>query len=159
NRVLGFTLLVSLLTGLIFGLAPALQFSRPDVNEALKEGGKGGGSSSRLGRARNALIVVEVAMALVLLVGAGLLIRSFRRLQEVDPGFDPRNLLTMRLFLPESKYPEPGQRQAFLEQVLRRIEALPGVQAAGTSTWIPTLGGGDTYFTIEGKPFADPNRK
>ncbi len=159
NRVLGFTLLVSLLTGLIFGLAPALQFSRPDLNEALKEGGKGGGSSSRLGRARNALIVVEVAMALVLLVGAGLLIRSFRRLQEVDPGFDPRNLLTMRLFLPESKYPEPGQRQAFFEQVLRRIETLPGVQAVGTSTWIPTLGGGDTYFTIEGKPFSDPNRK
>jgi putative ABC transport system permease protein len=159
NRVLGFTLLVSLLTGVVFGLAPALQSSRPDLNETLKEGGKGSGSSSRLGRARNALIVIEVALALVLLVGAGLLIKSFRRLQEVDPGFDPRNVLTMRLFLPESKYPEPQQRQAFFEQILRRIEALPGVQAAGTSTMIPTLGGGDTYFTIEGKPFSDPNRK
>jgi putative ABC transport system permease protein len=159
NRVLGFTLLVSLLTGVVFGLAPALQSSRPDLNETLKEGGKGSGSSSRLGRARNALIVIEVALALVLLVGAGLLIKSFRRLQEVDPGFDPRNVLTMRLFLPESKYPEPQQRQAFFEQILRRLEALPGVQAAGTSTMIPTLGGGDTYFTIEGKPFSDPNRK
>src|SRR5262245_54885447 len=159
NRVLGFTLLVSLLTGVVFGLAPALQSSCPDLNETLKEGGKGGGSSSRLGRARNALIVIEVAMALVLLVGAGLLIKSFRRLQEVDPGFDPRNLLTMRLFLPQSKYAEPQQRQAFFEQVLRRIESLPGVQAVGTSTWIPTLGGGDTYFTIEGRPFPDPNRK
>jgi putative ABC transport system permease protein len=159
NRVLGFTLLVSLLTALFFGLAPALQSSRPDLNETLKEGGKGDGSSSRLGRARNALIVIEVALALVLLVGAGLLIKSFRRLQEVDPGFDPRNLLTMRLFLPESKYAEPQQRQAFFEQVLKRIESLPGAQAAGTATWIPTLGGGDTYFTIEGKPFPDPNRK
>jgi putative ABC transport system permease protein len=159
NRVLGFTLLVSLLTALFFGLGPAFQSSRPDLNETLKEGGKGGGSSSRLGRARNALIVIEVALALVLLVGAGLLIKSFRRLQEVDPGFDPRNLLTMRLFLPMSKYAEPQQRQAFFEQVLRRIEALPGVRAVGTSTSIPTLGGGDTYFTIEGKPFPDPNRK
>src|SRR5262245_9695693 len=159
NRVLGFTMLVSLLTGMVFGLAPALQSSRPDLNETLKEGGKGGASSSRLGRARNALIVVEVAMALVLLIGAGLLIKSFRRLQEVDPGFDPRNLLTMRLFLPQSKYAEPQQRQAFFEQVLKRIESLPGVQAVGTSTWIPTLGGGDTYLTIEGRPFPDPNRK
>ena len=159
NRVLGFTLLVSLLTALFFGLMPALQSSRPDLNETLKEGGKGGGSSSRMGRARNALIVVEVAMALVLLVGAGLLIKSFRRLQEVDPGFDPRDLLTMRLFLPQSKYAEPQQRQAFFEQVLKRVGALPGVQAVGTATWIPTLGGGDTYFTIEGKPFPDPNIK
>jgi len=159
NRVLGFTLLVSLLTGVVFGLAPALQASRPDLNETLKEGGKGGGSGSRTGRARNALIVIEVAMALVLLVGAGLLIKSFRRLQEVDPGFDPRNLLTMRLFLPQSKYAEPQQRQAFFEQVLRRVETLPGVRAVGTSTMIPTLGGGDTYFTIEGSPFPDPDRK
>jgi putative ABC transport system permease protein len=159
NRVLGFTLLVSLLTALFFGLAPALQSSRPDLNETLKEGGKGGGSSSRMRRARNVLIVVEVAMALVLLVGAGLLIKSFRRLQEVDPGFDPRNLLTMRLFLPQSKYAEPQQRQAFFERTLNRIGSLPGVQAVGTATWIPTQGGGDTYFTIEGKPFPDPNRK
>jgi putative ABC transport system permease protein len=159
NRVLGFTMLVSLLTALFFGLAPALQASRPDLNETLKEGGKGGGSSSSMVRARNALIVVEVAIALVLLVGAGLLIKSFRRLQEVEPGFDPRNLLTMRLFLPLSKYAEPQQRQAFFEQALNRIGSLPGVQAVGTSTSIPTLGGGDTYFTIEGKPFPDPNRK
>ncbi|MBO0863355.1 MAG: FtsX-like permease family protein, partial [Chloracidobacterium sp.] len=159
NHVLGFTLLVSLMTGAIFGLAPALQSSKPDLNETLKEGAKGGDSSSRLSRARNALIVIEVALALMLLIGAGLLIKSFRRLQEIDPGFDPRNLLTLRLFLPQSKYAEPQQQQAFFEQVLERIESLPGVQAAGTSTWIPTLGGGDTYFTIEDKPFPDPKRK
>jgi putative ABC transport system permease protein len=159
SRVLGFTLLVSLLTGVVFGIAPALQSSRPDLNETLKEGGKSSGSSSRLGRARNALIVIEVGMALTLMVGAGLLIKSFQRLQEVDPGFDPRNLLTMRLFLRQSKYAEPQQRQAFFEQVLQRIESMPGAQAVGTSTWIPTQGGGDTYFTIEGKPFPDPNRK
>ena len=159
NRVFGFTLLVCLLTGVIFGLAPALQTSKPDVNEALKEGGKGGGSSFRLGRSRNLLVVAEVALAIVLLAGAGLLIQSFRRLQEVDPGFDPRNLLTMRVFLPETKYPEPEQQQAFFERVLPRIEALPGVQAVGTTTHIPALGGGDTYFTIEGKPFPDPNKK
>ncbi|HKQ79006.1 MAG TPA: ABC transporter permease [Blastocatellia bacterium] len=159
GRVLGFTLLVSLLTGLIFGLAPALQSSRPDLNETLKEGGKGSGGSLRLGRARNALIVIEVAMAIVLLASAGLLIKSFHRLQEVDPGFDPHNVLTMRLFLPESKYPQPEQRQAFFEQLLKRIESIPGVQAVGTSTWLPMLGGGDTYFTIEGKPFPDPNKK
>jgi putative ABC transport system permease protein len=157
--VLGFTLLVSLVTGVISGLTPALQSSRPDLNETLKEGGKDGGSSSHMGRARNALIIAEVALTLALLVGAGLLIKSFRRLQEVDPGFDPRNLLTLRLFLPQSKYVEPQRQQAFFEQILKRIESLPGVEAAGTSTWIPTLGGGDTYFTIEGKPFPDPNRK
>src|SRR5262249_1186465 len=83
----------------------------------------------------------------------------FRRLQEVDPGFDPHNVLTMRLFLPESKYPQPEQRQAFFEQVLNRIESLPGVQAVGTSTWLPTLGRGDPHFTIEGKPFPEPNSK
>ncbi len=159
NRVFGFTLLVSLLTGVVFGLAPALQASRPDLNEALKEGGKGGGSSSRLGRSRNVLVIAEVAIALVLLIGAGLLIQSFRRLQEVDPGFDPRNVLTMRVILPETKYPEPEKQQAFFEQVLQRIELLPGVQAVGTTTQIPTIGGGDTYFTIEGKPFPDPNLK
>ena len=159
HRVLGFTLVVSLLTSVVFGLAPAWQTSRPDLNEALKEGGKGGGSSTRLGQARKLLVIVEVALTLVLLIGAGLLIRSLHRLQQVDPGFDPRNVLTLRLFLPEAKYSKPEQQQAFVEQVLQRIEALPGVQAVGMSTWLPTLGGGDTYFTIEGKPFPDPKKK
>src|SRR5262249_48856505 len=102
---------------------------------------------------------VEVALSVTLLVGAGLLIKSFARLQQVDPGFDPHNVLTMRLFMSETKYVTPVQRQAFFEQLLRRIEALPGVEAVGTSTWLPTLGGVDTYFSIEGKPFPDPNKK
>lgn len=159
NRVLGFTMLLSLLTGAIFGLVPALQASRPDFNEALKDGSKGMSTGTRHSRTRSALVVAEIALALVLLVGAGLLIQSFRRLQEVDLGFDPRNVLTMRLFLPESKYSTAGQSQLFLDQVLQRVAALPGVQAVGTTTQLPMRGGGDTYFTIEGRPFKNPNQR
>jgi putative ABC transport system permease protein len=159
NRVLGFTLLLSLLCGVVFGLVPALQTSKPDLNESLKEGGKGAGTGMRNNRVHSLLVVTEIALALVLLVGAGLLVQSFRRLQEVDPGFDPRNTLTMRLFLPDSKYGEPGQATAFLEQVLDRIAAIPGVKAVGTTTHLPMRGGGDTYFKIEGRPFSEPNQQ
>ena len=160
NRVLGFTLLLSLLCGVTFGLVPALQTSKPDLNESLKEGGKGAGTGMHNNRTHSLLVVTEIALALVLLVGAGLLVQSFRQLQEVDPGFDPRNTLTMRLFLPESKYGQPGQATAFLEQVLERIAALPGVKAVGTTTHLPMRGGGgDTYFKIEGRPFSDPNQQ
>jgi putative ABC transport system permease protein len=103
--------------------------------------------------------VAEIALALVLLIGAGLLIRSFGRLQNVDPGFDPTNTLTMRLFLPENKYGEPGRAAAFVDQMLERIAALPGVQAVGTTTQLPLRGGGDTYFKIEGRPFNGPNQQ
>ncbi len=159
NRVLAFTVLLSLLTGAVFGLVPALQASRPDFNETLKDGGKGTGAARRGSRTRKALVIAEIAPALVLLVGAGLLIQSFRRLQEVDPGFDPRNVLTMRLFLPESKYGEPGKPRIFFEQLLQRVAALPGVQAVGTTTQLPLRGGGDTYFKIEGRPFKNPNQQ
>jgi putative ABC transport system permease protein len=159
NRVLCFTLLISLLSGVIFGLVPALQTSRPDLNESLKEGGKGTAVGVRSNRTHNLLVVSEMALALVLLVGAGLLVQSFRRLREVDPGFDPSNTLTMRLFLPESKYAPPGRASAFLDQVLERVAALPGVKAVGTTTHLPMRGGGDTYFKIEGRPFEDPNKQ
>ena len=159
NRVLGFTLLLSLLSGIGFGLVPALQASRPDLTESLKEGGKGTVAGFRGNRTHGFLVVAEIAMALVLLVGAGLLIQSLRRLQNVDPGFDPSNTLTMRLFLPESKYREPGRASAFLDQVLERVAALPGVKAVGTTTQLPMRGGGDTYFKIEGQPFEDPNQQ
>ena len=158
TRVLGFTLVVSLLCGVIFGLAPALQTSRPDLNESLKEGGKGAPSMSH-NRTHRFLVVTEVALAMMLLVGAGLLVQSFRNLRNVDPGFAPSNVLTMLLFLPESKYGESGKAGAFVDQVLARVAALPGVKAVGTTLHLPFRGGGDTYFKIEGRPFADPNQQ
>ncbi len=158
TRVLGFTLVVSLLCGVIFGLAPALQTSRPDLNESLKEGGKGAPSLSH-NRTHRFLVVAEMALAMVLLVGAGLLVQSFRNLRNVDPGFVPSNVLTMLLFLPESKYGESGKAGAFVDQVLARVAALPGVEAVGTTLHLPFRGGGDTYFKIEGRPFADPNQQ
>lgn len=157
KSVLGFTMLLSVLTGMIFGLVPAWQASRLDINESLKDGGKG--TVARNTRTRSGLVVAEIALALILLVGAGLLIQSFWRLQDVDPGFNPRNVLTMRMFLPESKYADEGRSRVFFEQVLQRVAALPGVQAVGTTTQLPMRGGGDTYFKIEGRTFPGPNQQ
>ena len=159
NRVLAFTLTLSVLSGIVFGLVPALQTSKPDLNESLKEGGKGAGAGTGHNRTHGLLVVAEMALALVLLVGAGLLVQSFRQLQNVEPGFDPANALTMRLFLSESRYGEPGKASAFVDQVLERVAALPGVKAVGTTTHLPLRGGGDTYFKIEGRPFKDANQQ
>ncbi len=151
-RVLAFTLFVSLLTGIIFGLFPALSTSKPNLTETLKEGSRGtmGAKGQRL---RALLVVSEVALSLILLVGAGLLIKSFLRLTHVDPGFAPTNVLTMQLSLTRMKYPEPQQTAAFFQELISRIEALPGVEAAGTVTELPLSGqDNDTFFTIEGKP-------
>ena len=133
-RVLGFTLLITLLTGLLFGLLPAIRLSRPDVNVALKEGGHAQGLHGR--RLRGALMVSEVALAILLLVGAGLLIRSFVKLLDVDPGYRADNLLTARLQLPP-RYSEQFRRVQFYEQTLQRLEALPGVQAVGVTSHLP----------------------
>jgi putative ABC transport system permease protein len=153
-RVFGFTLVVSLLTGIIFGLIPALQGSRTDLNETLKEGGRssGGGSRNRLG---SLLVVSEVALALLLLAGAGVMLRSFIRLMSVDPGLDPQNVLTMAIGLPQSKY-QPPQRAAFFQQLLERLRALPGVRSVGAV--YPPLGFGEAGagFSIEGRPPAAP---
>jgi putative ABC transport system permease protein len=153
-RAFSFTLVVSLLTGLIFGLIPALQASRTDLNETLKEGGRssGGGSRNRLGRL---LVPTEVALSLLLLVGAGLMLRSFIRLMSVDPGFDPQNALTVVISLPQNKYP-PLQREAFFQQLLERLRALPGVRSAGAV--YPLLGSGEegAGFSIGGRPPAAP---
>jgi putative ABC transport system permease protein len=148
-RVVGFTLVVSLLTGIIFGLIPALQASRTDLNETLKEGGRSSGvGGNRLG---SLLVASEVALSLLLLVGAGLMLRSFIRLMSVDPGFDPQNALTMAIGLPQSKY-QPPQRAAFFQQLLDRLRALPGVRSVGAV--YPPLGGGEAGagFSIEGRP-------
>jgi putative ABC transport system permease protein len=136
--VLMFTLLVSILTGTIFGLTPALQASNPSLNETLKEGGRSStGSRSRL---RNALVVAEIALSLVLLVGAGLLLKSFLRLQNVNPGFDPHNVLTMQTTLPKAQYPDTVRQNAFVQQTLQRIETLPGVKSVAATINLPLVG-------------------
>ncbi|MCI0487334.1 MAG: ABC transporter permease [Blastocatellia bacterium] len=153
--VLGFTIAVSLVTGLVFGVVPALQASKTDPNQSLKEGGRGAGGSLRGHLARNLLVVAEVALALVLLTGAGLLIRSFFELQKVDPGFNPANVLTMRLSLPDTTYPEGPQIEAFFQKALERIESLPGVEAAGAVSDLPLSGSYSSgTITIE-NPLAD----
>jgi putative ABC transport system permease protein len=158
-KVLGFTLLVSLATGLVFGLAPATQASNFNLNETLKEGGRdasGGGSKLM----RSILVVVEVAVSLVLLVGAGLLINSFVRLRSVEPGFEAGNLLTMSVVLPQQKYPDYARRTAFYDELIRRVEAVPGVKSAAVTNWIPLVKQGDsTSITIDGRPAPEPGKE
>jgi putative ABC transport system permease protein len=150
-RVLLFTMGVSLLTGIIFGLAPALQSSKPDLNETLKEAGRG--STGRRHIMRSILVVSEVALTLVLLIGAGLMIRSFYHLQRVDPGFSADNLLTFNVSLPQKKYPDPQQRINFYQQLLQNLTALPGVQSVGMATGLPLGNNGwQSGFWIEGRP-------
>jgi putative ABC transport system permease protein len=160
--VLAWTLTVSLVTGIIFGLAPSLAATRLNLNDALKEGGKGAegqGSGSR--RLRNILVVAEVALALVLLAGAGLLVRSFTRLQKIDTGFNTDNVLTMVLRLPAVKYKEDPQIVTFFRQATERIRALPGVRSVGTVNHLPLYGGlgSATGFTIEGRPMPPPGQE
>jgi putative ABC transport system permease protein len=153
GRVLGFTMLAALLSGLVFGLAPALQSSRPDLNESLKEGGRSGTESHGRRRLRGLLVVAEVALTLVLLVGAGLLLRSFLRLQEVNPGFRPDNLLTAQISLPSARYAEDQKIIAFYQELMNRTKSLPDVQAVGISMSLPpNLLQISNPFGIEGHP-------
>jgi putative ABC transport system permease protein len=155
--VVGFTLAVSILTGMVFGFAPAFQASKPDLNGALKEGSRGSTGSFSRSSLRSLLVVTEVALALVLLIGAGLMIRSFVRLQQVSPGFNAENVLTMDLALSVNKYAKPEQQAAFIQNVLQKIESLPGAQAAGITSSLP-LGRGDSSgpFRFEGLPTPAP---
>jgi putative ABC transport system permease protein len=155
--VFGWTLLISLLTGVLFGLAPALQASKPDLNESLKEsGGRTSGGLSR-SRLRNLLVVSEVALALVLLIGAGLMIKSFMRLQQVNPGFKPKNLLTMNISLPRQKYKEKQQANIFFDQLFERVKALPGVESVGGIDPLPLSDSSETTgFVFEGGPALAP---
>jgi len=151
-RVFGYTLLIALFTAVIFGLAPALQAAKIDLHEALKQGG--GRSSSHAGgrRLRSVMVVAEVALALVLLVGAGLLIQTFFKLRGQYAGLQPENVLVLRTQLSGSKYPGQPQRAAFYQQVLERVTSLPGVISAGYVTTIPLeWKGGTSGFTIEGR--------
>jgi putative ABC transport system permease protein len=156
-RVLMFTGFISLLTGVAFGLAPALIISGTNLAESLREGARGATSSAHTNRTRGLLVVVEVALALVLLVGAGLLIQSFVRLQQVALGFDPRNVLTFNVTMPSDSNTSPRQIAGFYEQLTARLRALPGVVNASVVFQLPLSGSGATTgLTIEGQP-TDPS--
>ena len=151
--MLAFTFAISLLTGFVFGLVPALQASKPDLNETLKEGGRGSAGGVKGRRVRNMLVVSEIALALVLLIGAGLMIRSFVQLQKFDLGFNPNNLLTMRVQLSGSKYREDKQFVDFFQQLFQRMETCPACKgSAATSSIFLTDTPNSTNFTIEGRP-------
>ena len=156
GSVLLFTLAASLLTGVIFGLAPALQASNPNLNETLKEGGRSG-SSGRQGL-RSVLVVAEIAISLVLLVGSGLLIRSFIALNQVSAGFDDRNLLTFDVSLSAKEFAEAPKVRRFFKEFLGKVEALPGVQSAATTELLP-LGGSDSenQFYVTNRPKPSPS--
>ncbi len=151
GRVLLFGLLLSLGTGILFGLAPIVRIARADLQAILKAGGRGATAERGGSVLRRLLVVGEVALALTLLTGAGLLIRSFARLQGVDPGFDPRHVLTFNLALPSARYPSDTARAAFFDAVRAQLAALPGVQAVGATTVLPFSGNWSTGgFNVEG---------
>ena len=154
GRVAGFTALVSLATGVLFGLAPAIRASRAGLHETLKEGGR---TSAAHGRAGRLLVISEIALSLVLLVAAGLLIRSFARLQDVRPGFEPARLLTFRLSLPESRYATFDKGDAFFDELCARLRADPEVRGVAATSVLPFSGqGGSRSFLIEGRPAPRP---
>jgi len=154
-RVLGFNFALSLLTGVVFGLVPAWQTSRVDAQEALKEGGRSQSSGVRHRFLRQALVAAEIAVSIILLIGAGLMLKSFVRLREVKLGFNPERTLTLNLSLPSASYPSPERIKAFYREALSRVSALPGVRATGFASAVPLAGGamrlyGD--FAVEGQP-------
>ena len=158
GRVLGFTLLVAIGTGILFGLAPALHSARPDLAGSLVDGARGGTAGMARQRFRRGLVVGQIALALMLLTGAGLLVRSFVRMRAVDPGFDPQRLLTAEIEISPERYQGSEQVRAFYAELLRRIEELPGVASAGTARALPMTGQleiGDWSFLLEGR-FSSP---
>jgi predicted permease len=160
TRVLVFTVGLSLLTVLLSGLVPALQVSRSDLQATLKEGGRAGGVGVARDKARRVFVVAEVALALVLLTGAGLMIKSFLETIGVDPGFNPRGLLTANVSLPISKYGSPPQQAAFFQQVTEKLQSLPGAVSAATATNLPlAAGAGNIPFSIEGRPATPPKER
>jgi predicted permease len=156
-RVVAFTVAVSLVTGIVFGLFPALQASRADLNLTLKEGGGRSGSGFRQNKARSVLVVVEVALALVLLVGASLLIRSYMALRAVNPGFVSQRVLTMRMSLTEPQYAKSAGVDQLIQAGVERLRALPGVEAVSTTCCVPLEGGYGLPFEIVGRPSEAPS--
>jgi predicted permease len=155
TSVLLFTMILSILTGVIFGLAPALHASRVDLNATLKEGSSRSGSGLRQNKTRGVLVVAELALAVVLLIGAGLLIRTFTALRSVSPGFDPHNVLTMETALTGGKYDKTAGISLTADQVIERLQAIPGVEAAAASSYLPLDGGLGLGFIIEGRPLSN----
>jgi len=156
--VLEFTLAISLLTGIVFGLVPAVQASRLDLQDALKEGTTRTAGGTAQHRLRNALVVSEIALSLVLLAGAGLLMKSLLRLLEVNPGFETQNLLAAEISAPDARYSDQQRNETFLRQVLDRVGSIPGVRGAGLIDVTPLHGGGTTGFAVEGRPAPPPGQ-
>ncbi len=149
--VLGFTFALALLAGLLFGLVPAAQAARVDLNAPLKEGSTRSTGGARGNLMRRVLVIGQVALALIPLTGAVLLVKSFTGVVRTDPGFDPKNVLTMKLSLPEARYGKPENIQAFSRDLVERVESLPGVKKAAIAMFLPLEGGADLPFTIQGK--------
>lgn len=159
-QVFAFTLLLSVMTGVVFGLFPALAASKADLNQTLKEGGRSATAGSGRHRLRSALVIAEVALALVVLIGAGLLIKSFARLQKVSPGFDPNGLTTMLIWLSDAKYLEASRRVAFMQQLRTRLGVLPDVQSVAIANDLPIRGNDSSNFPIiEGHPTPAPHER
>ncbi len=155
--VLGFTLLISIVTGVLFGLAPAARSLKVDLIDSLKDGARGAEGTLR-NRTRSLLVVFESAVAVMLLIGAGLLVRSLIELQKVDPGFDSNNVLTLSIALPQEKYEAEGKAGNFFHQLETRVASLPGVESVGLITELPFTGQlNDITYTVEGRPPVSPN--
>jgi len=157
--VLGFTTLIAFSTAILFGLAPAFQTSKTDLTDSLKEGGRGFSEGLRHNRLRSLLVISEVGLSLVLLVGAGLMIRSFIRLENVSLGFNPDHVLTMELSLPESKYRQGEHRKVMIQEVIDRLEVLPAVKSAAATTLLPLAGGNfNSAIEIQGEQLTVPGQ-
>ena len=158
RRVLTFTALISALTGLVFGIVPALRTAKLDLRERLNEGSRGSTSGPGQHRVRGFLAAAEIALAMLLLIGSGLLLRSFSRLQDVLPGFQPDHLLVADVPVSVNAYAKPQQRYEFFDQLVERVKALPGVSSAGAATFLPVSGGGSIiHFNIQGRPPKSPH--
>src|SRR5581483_9091025 len=158
-RVFVYLIAVSIGTGVLFGLVPALRLAKLDVNTALKDGGRGSSGTGRAKYLSSVLVVAEMALAVVLVVGAGLMIHSVLASYRTYIGIDPRNLLTVRLALPEAKYPKDQDLIAFHDRLHEKIGGLPGVEAASISEVLPTGGSSSFGFELEGAPPVDEKRR
>jgi putative ABC transport system permease protein len=160
GQVFWFTLIVSILTGIVFGLAPALQATKTDFNEALKDGGRTSGGGFSRNRLRGVLVVAEVAISLTLLIGAGLMIKSFYEILKVEPGFKSESVLVADVALPRAKYEEKAKRVNFYQQAIERIGALPGVQQAGATNILPlSRSNSDSAFSVVGRQPPEKGRE
>jgi len=158
-RVLSFTVAISVLSGILFGLTPSLQLSRPNLGGTLSDEGRSSTGSRQRNRVRSILVAAQVALSMVLLIGSGLLIRSFMRLRMVDPGFGAKNTLTAKTFLPPAIYPQPADRIAFYRSALQHLQSIPGVEAAAISTALPVLPTHGAPARFEGEPEVDLGRR